>query len=295
MHKEQFINYIRLEKRYSVHTVTAYSNDLDQFLVFINTYHNADGCGSIDSAMIRSWVVSLLEQKYDTKSIHRKLSVLKSYFRYLLRIGLVTSNPAKQVLSPKTSDRLPVFVEMEKMDALLDETVFAQGYAGVRDRMIIELLYSTGIRLSELINLQVSDVDMYSGQIKVTGKRNKERIIPFGKELRKSIQKYMAERTAGFQGIAQSGYFFLTVKGKKLYESLVYRAVNNYLSKVSSLTKKSPHILRHTFATHMLNNGADLNVVKELLGHASLSATQVYTHNTVEKLKTVYKQAHPRA
>lgn len=295
MFKDQFINYIRYEKRYSGHTITAYSGDLDQFFGFVKAVYDIGQIKEVHGAIIRSWIVSLLEKKLTTKSINRKISVLKSYFRYLLSQGYIESNPMSKVIAPKTSKRLPVFVEEEKMDLLLEEIDFGNGFQGCRDKLIIEMFYGTGIRLSELINLRTDDIDTYNNSIKVLGKRNKERLIPFDKELRKSILKYKEERSSNFMGVVESRYFFLTVRGKKVYEKLVYRLVNYYLSKVSSITKKSPHVLRHTFATHMLNHGADLNAVKELLGHASLAATQVYTHNTIEKLKSVYKQAHPRA
>ncbi|MBN1340652.1 MAG: tyrosine-type recombinase/integrase [Bacteroidales bacterium] len=295
MFKEQFINHIQFERRYSRHTIIAYSNDLDQFFGFVKSVYEIEHIRDVRAPVIRSWVVSLLERKYTAKSINRKLSVLKSYYRFMLREGIIENDPMSKVISPKTSKRLPVFVEENGMNLLLDEIDFGPGFQGCRDKLIIEMFYNTGVRLSELISLQMSDVDTYNNQIKVTGKRNKERIIPFGKELRSSVLKYREVRSAEFMGVVDSGYFFLTVRGKKVYEKLVYRLVNYYLSTVSSITKKSPHVLRHTFATHMLNKGADLNAVKELLGHTSLAATQVYTHNTIEKLKSVYKQAHPRA
>jgi integrase/recombinase XerC len=208
----------------------------------------------------------------------------------LLRQQLVTENPMLKIQSPKTSKRLPVFVEKDKMDALLDTIEFGSDFDGERNKLIIEVLYATGIRLSELINLKQSNVDLTSCQLKVLGKRNKERIVPFNNSLKQLIEGYLEHKE-----LTESYYLFVTKNGKKLYEKFVYRLVNKYLSQVTSSNKKSPHVLRHTFATHMLNNGADLNAIKELLGHANLSATQVYTHNTVEKLKNAHKQAHPKA
>jgi integrase/recombinase XerC len=231
------------------------------------------------------------------RSINRKKTALKSYYKFLIKEGIITENPMNKVISPKTSKRLPVFVEKEKMEKLLDsnELNFGDDYTGIRNLMIIEILYATGMRVSELVNLKVTDVDLYNSTIKVLGKRNKERIIPFAKKLRVTIDKYNKIKEETFFGEDTADQFFLTSGGKKIYQKLAYRVVNYYLSIITTLDKKSPHVLRHTFATHMLNNGADLNAIKELLGHANLSATQVYTHNTIEKLKNIYKQAHPRA
>ncbi|MCD4737512.1 MAG: tyrosine-type recombinase/integrase [Bacteroidales bacterium] len=295
MLKDKFIQYIRFEKRYSPHTQLAYNTDLDQFYYYINTVYELNDVTEVTSPIVRSWIVFLMEKSIDTRSINRKISVLKSFFKFLLKEGDVDANPMTQIISPKNSKRIPAFVEQEKMDLLLDDVSFGIDFKGQRDKLILEMFYFTGIRLSELINLREWNIDLVSNNLKVLGKRNKERLIPFGNELREAIIKYKVVRSEISGGLSNENYFFVTVKGKKVYEKLVYRLVNLYLSKVSSITKKSPHILRHTFATHMLNNGAELNAVKELLGHASLSATQVYTHNTIEKLKSVYNQAHPRA
>ena len=245
--------------------------------------------------MIRAWIMDLIDNKISGRSVNRKLSSLKTFFRYLRKNNLVTANPMLKILPPKTNKALPEFVSNEQMNLLLDDVNFEEGFEGKRDRLIIEMFYFTGIRLAELVGLTNADVDLEKKQIKVLGKRNKERIIPFGNILERSIVAYISEREKMTGTVRAEQAFFTTKKGLKIYKKLVYRVVNSYLSKVSTLKKKSPHILRHTFATHMLNNGADLNAIKELLGHANLSATQVYTHNTIDKLKSIYNQAHPRA
>ena len=242
--------------------------------------------------MIRSWIVSMMEQGITPRSINRKITTLKTFYKFLLRKGEIHLNPMLKVLSPKTSKHLPVFVEEVKMDLLFQEGNFGKDFEAIRDRLMLEFLYATGMRLSELIGLTDNDVNAYEGQLKVLGKRNKERIIPFTNKLKGLIKEYREERDQHFTAVPS---FFVTDKGKTLYPKLVYRIVTSRLGDVTTLDKKSPHILRHTFATHMLNNGADINSVKELLGHANLSATQVYTHNTIEKLKQAHKQAHPRA
>ncbi len=242
--------------------------------------------------MIRSWLVWLMEHKITPRSVNRKLTTLKSFYRFLIREGIVDENPMRKIISPKTSKRLPVFVERDKMDLLLDKIEFGTDFEGRRDRLILEMFYSTGMRLSELVNLSDTDIDFHNGNIKVLGKRNKERLIPFCKKLEVLIRDYIVVKEETFGQVPD---LFVNHKGKKIYPKLVYLIVKRYLGEVTTLVKKSPHILRHTFATHLLNNGAELNAIKELLGHANLSATQVYTHNTIEKLKTIYKQAHPKA
>ncbi len=286
---EEFFKFLQFEKRLSNHTLVAYSNDLKQFLEYLSTTYEINEIAEINHTVVRSWVVSLMDHDITPRSVNRKITTLKTFYKFLLRHGIVTQNPMLKVLSPKMSKRLPVFVEKEKMNVLLDNTAFSSDFEGQRNKLILELLYASGMRLSELINLKQTDVDLYSCQLKVLGKRNKERIIPFSDGLKEQIQKYIALRPA-----ESAEYLFVNKKGAKLYEKLVYRVVNANLSNVTTAGKKSPHVLRHTFATHMLNSGADLNAVKELLGHANLSATQVYTHNTVEKLKNIHKQAHPR-
>jgi integrase/recombinase XerC len=243
--------------------------------------------------MVRSWLAQMLDYGIAPRSVNRKITALKSFYKFLIKEGQLKENPTLKIIPPKSSKRLPVFVEQTQMAVLLDELPFEEGFNGVRDKLIIELFYSTGIRQSELINIRLKDVSLSGNTIKVLGKRNKERLIPFTIELCQKLEAYIKSRAE--LSIKDTSYLLLTKKGKKLYPSLVYKQVNHYLSQVTSLDKKSPHVLRHTFATHMLNNGADLNAIKELLGHASLSATQVYTHNTIDKLKLVYNQAHPRA
>ncbi len=296
MYIENFISYLKFEKRYSDHTLLAYHKDLEQFFKFVTEQYNINEISKIDHQIIRSWMVSLVNEKISSKSINRKLSSLKSYYKYLLRENFVSESPLAKITSPKINKRLPEFVGSDNMDILLDDTYFGENFTDIRNKLIIEIFYFTGMRLSELVNLKDTDVDIYNLQFKVLGKRNKERLIPFSNLLKNSILIYQEKRAEVIQTLEeQKGFFFVTKKGKRIYKKLAYRVVNMYLSKVSTLTKKSPHVLRHTFATHMLNNGADLNSIKDILGHANLAATQIYTHNTIEKLKTIYKQAHPRA
>lgn len=235
-----------------------------------------------------------MEKDFSSLSVNRKISTLKTFFKFLLRENNIKSNPMDKVISPKSSKKLPSFVEEAQIIKLLDEFSFGDDFAGVRNKTIIEMFYNTGIRLSELIGIKHQDVDINNNTIKVLGKRNKERILPLQVSFIKSLRQYMEIKTSQFPEL-QHDCFFVTDKGNKMYEKFVYRIVNKYLNFVTTIEKKSPHILRHTFATHMLNHGADLNTIKELLGHANLAATQVYTHNTFEKLKSIYKQAHPRA
>jgi len=294
VHIDAFINYIKFEKRYSAHTVRSYTNDLMGFLDFIDRYKKEFDERIIDNKLVRSWIVTLLEEGVSVRSVNRKISTLKSYFKFLVQQGIIDVNPMSKVLSPKNKKRLPSFVEQSQMDMLLDNIDFGADFSAVRDKFIIQLLYHTGIRLSELVNLKVDDFNLSNNTFKVIGKRNKERIIPFSKEIKRSYNIYCNNRL-DIQTSGKTNYLFITEKGKPVYEKLIYRVVHNYLSYVTTIEKKSPHVLRHTFATHMLNNGADLNAIKELLGHANLSATQVYTHNTFERLKNIYNQAHPRS
>lgn len=295
MYRDMFIQYIRYEKRFSPHTVTAYSNDIDDFFSYLELNYQLSDITVADYQMIRSWLVSLMESSMKPRSVNRKLSSLKSFYRFLLKEGIVTTNPMSRITSPKMAKVLPVYVEQDNIDMLLDKVDFGEGYEGLRNRLVIELFYATGMRLSEMINLKEYNIDLQSNMLKVLGKRNKERIIPFGSRTNNLITEFLTLKQKTFPVVNNESYLILTNKGQKMYPRLVYRIVTHYLSLVTTLTKKSPHVLRHTFATHLLNNGADLNAIKELLGHANLSATQVYTHNTIEKLKKVYKQAHPRA
>lgn len=293
-YRESFFDYLQFEKRYSIHTVGSYRNDLRQFFSFMEIHAGHTDVKEVTSSDVRAWIVYLLENSYSQVSVHRKISALRSYYRFLRRNGNVDSDPASKVILPKRKKRLPQFVEESSLEHLLDIYDFGNGFEGVRDRTVIVMLYSTGMRRAELIGLRDSDIDSDSGVIRVSGKRNKERMIPLLPSLNSDLLKYRQVRDDN--GIHSSeGWFFLTSAGNKMYDKLVYNIVSRYLHMVSTVEKKSPHVLRHSFATHMLNSGADLNSIKEILGHASLSATQVYTHNTFEKLKEVYKQAHPRA
>jgi len=293
-YKESFLQFLQIEKRYSIHTVRSYLNDLDQFYIFLTSLGLPEDPVAVTSHDIRAWIVSMLDKNYSTVSVHRKISCLRVFYRYLRKEGIIKNDPLEKVVLPKRKKSLPVFVEEEALTSLLDNYSFGDGFAGIRNRTIIELLYLTGMRRSELIGLRDNDLDLADGSLKVTGKRNKQRIIPLVKPFIKRLEEYINVRN-GNVATVNNGWFFITDKGNKLYDKYVYTTVNRYLALVTTIEKKSPHILRHTFATHMLNRGADLNSIKELLGHANLSATQIYTHNTFEKLKKVYKQAHPRA
>jgi integrase/recombinase XerC len=292
MSVNSFLQYIKFEKRFSPNTVLAYQNDLEQFFTYQKQQYENEDPAAVSHSMIRSWIVSMIEQEISPRSVNRKLTALKTYYRFLLRRGDVKLNPMLKVQSPKSSKRLPVFVDKSKMELLFTDVDFGQGFEAERDRLILELFYATGMRLSELVGLTDQRIDLYNCTVKVLGKRNKERIIPFTDKLKELIRSYIEARKSI---VSSAPSFFVTDKGKAVYNKLIYRIVTARIGDVTTLDKKSPHVLRHTFATHMLNNGADINSVKELLGHANLSATQVYTHNTIEKLKEVYKQAHPRA
>jgi integrase/recombinase XerC len=289
MSKNKFIIYLSSEKRFSEHTVKSYTTDLNQFTTFLaDEFQITDDIDEVRFQIIRTWIASLLEKGVNPRSVNRKISTLKSYFKFLIREGVIVENPMMKVVAPKSKKRLPVFIEEDQIQSLLNEVQFEGGFIGERNKLIIELFYVTGIRLSELINIKISDIDFQNQLIKVLGKRNKERLIPLSSSVLVGLSNFIEKNQ-------QNQFLFTNLDGKKLYTKLVYRLVNKCIGEISSVNKKSPHILRHTFATHMLNNGADINAIKELLGHANLSATQVYTHNTIDKLKTVYKQAHPRA
>jgi integrase/recombinase XerC len=293
-HKESFLQYLQIEKRYSIHTVRSYLNDLDQFYSFLLSLDLSADPMLVTSHDIRAWIVSMMDNGYSTVSVHRKISCLRVFFRYLRKEGVVKSDPLEKVVLPKRKKNLPVFVEEESLNKLLDNYNFGDGFTGIKNRTIIEMLYLTGMRRSELIGLRNIDVDLLEGSVKVTGKRNKQRIIPLVKPFIQRLQEYISVRDKAF-GAGNDSWFFITDKGRKLYDKYVYNTVNSYLAVVTTIEKRSPHVLRHTFATHLLNHGADLNSIKELLGHANLSATQIYTHNSFEKLRKIYKQAHPRA
>lgn len=285
-----FIEYIKYEKRYSRHTVLAYEHDLHEFFQFIESTYGETVPTDISTPMIRSWLAELKKAGVHSRSINRKLSTLRSWFKYLRVQKNISNNPLHKIVAPKSGKRLPVFVEREPMERLLYQIDFPDSFEGMTGRLLIEVLYHTGMRRSELIGLKKSDIDWSGENIKVLGKGNKERIIPVNSKLLKNIKVYLETREK-FPG----NTLFVTNKGRELYPKYVYRIVNRWLNMVTTLEKKSPHVLRHSFATHLVNNGADLNAVKELLGHASLAATQIYTHNTIEQLKAIYEQAHPHS
>lgn len=287
------MDYLRFEKNYSEATVVGYHIDLTQFEEFIKGIDEDLAIEEVDADLIRQWEISLMDKKYTSTSVNRKLSTLRSFFRFLLGKKVIAIDPTRKVTGPKNKKVLPTFLKEEEMNKLLDETDFGEGFVGCRDKMIIEMFYATGIRRAELINLNEADIDFSASQIKVTGKRNKQRLIPFDEELRLSMEEYIKVRNEAVPRVCEA--FFVNRHGERLYDNEVYNLVKRSLSKVVTLKKRSPHVLRHTFATTMLNNEAELESVKELLGHSSLSATEVYTHTTFEELKKVYKQAHPRA
>ena len=293
-HKESFFQYLKFEKRYSPHTIRSYLTDLEQLSVFLSDNLMPDNPADISSHHIRAWIVSMMESGITPSSVHRKISCVRVFFRWLRKDGIVKNDPLEKVVLPKRKKTLPVFVREEALENLLDNDNFGDDFKGLRNRTIIEMLYLTGMRRAELIGLKISDIDFAGSVLKVTGKRNKQRIIPLTGQFVKRVQEYLHLRNE-IHGNDDEGWLFLTEKGNKLYDKSVYNIVKAYLSMVTTIEKRSPHILRHTFATHMLNRGADLNAIKEFLGHANLSATQVYTHNTFEKLKKIYRQAHPRA
>ncbi|MBI9033966.1 MAG: tyrosine-type recombinase/integrase [Bacteroidales bacterium] len=289
---ERYLNYIRQERRYSQHTFLSYQTDLFQFGEYLKNFYKNSFPQSATQEMIRSWVIELIDLGVSNRTINRKLSCLKSFYKFLLKEGVVDANPMKGIVSPKVSKRLPAFMTEEMVNLSTIPVVYDDFYS-LRQSVVFEILYQTGIRLSELINLEVDNVDFYKQQIKVFGKRNKERLIPVSKQLLELIKRYLDERNECFEN--HSAFLIVSNKGIKTYPKFIYGSVRSQLEQLGTLSKKSPHVLRHTFATHLLNNGADINSVKELLGHESLASTQVYTHNTIKKLKSIYELAHPRA
>ncbi len=287
-----FISYLSKEKRYSKHTITAYKNDLQIFNSYIYNEYELENLKEVNQDMIRSWMVSLIDEGLSGKSVNRKISSLKSYYNYLIKTTSLTDNPARYIVSVKTPQKLPVYFKEDQLNSYMDNGESFTNFEQIRNFLVIELLYTTGIRQSELINLTVSSIDYSNSSIKVTGKRNKQRLVPLSKKQIDSIIKYIEQKELRF-GI-DNDFLIVTNKGAKAYPKLIYRIINKELSALTGQVK-SPHVLRHSFATHMLNNGAELVAIKELLGHANLTATQVYTHNTIDKLKKVYSEAHPRA
>lgn len=293
MHIQSFIDFIQLEKRYSAHTIQSYSKDLEQFQVFCRLQYQLEDINQATYQLVRSWIVHLMNENIAPKSVNRKISTLRSYYKFCLKRGIIQANPVYGIQGPKVPKRNPVFVPESQMNNLFDQLKFPEDFEGQRDKMILELFYFTGMRKAELIGLKLGDIDFYQGTIKVLGKRNKERLIPATPVLLHVLKLYLGIRAA--QPLAtETEVLFISVKGKPLQPKQVYTIVHKYLQAVTTVNKKSPHILRHTFATHMLNHGADINGIKEILGHSSLAATQVYTHNSFEKLKSIHKKAHPK-
>jgi len=291
---QSFIDYLKFEKRYSVHTIISYQTDLSSFFEYLSDQYGALSLGEITHGLIRSWLAEQKEKKLTSKSINRKISTLRSFFKYHLKRGAIEVLPTANVIAPKINKRLPVFVkEADTQQLLATLSASTEDWKTLNARMLISLFYATGMRLSELINLKEKQLDPARSQIRVLGKGNKERIIPISKDLFREISSYQELKKKTFE--AKEEILLVTERGRAMYPKYAWLLVNKYLAKASTLDKKSPHVLRHTFATHLMNNGADLNAVKELLGHASLAATQVYTHNTIEKLKEVHKKAHPKA
>ena len=289
-----FLAYLQHERNYSAHTIQSYRNDILSFELFarnecVKELHTAS------AKDVRRWIAQLSEQKLSEKTINRKIASLKSFYKFLLKTETITQNPLENINGMKVKRKVPVPFSQEEMNRLFDLNVFPDDFEGIRNKLMINLLYSTGIRRAELIGIKEKDIDFHKKELKVTGKRNKQRIIPLLNNVLMMIKDYINAKNEYFEQTEVNEYLLVTKKGKKIYEMLVYRVINSYLSSVSVKHKKSPHMLRHTFATHLLNNGADLNAIKELLGHSSLAATQVYTHNSIQKLKNVYKNAHPRS
>ena len=293
-HVPPFLDSLKFEKRYSPHTIRSYHDDLTQFSQFLEKEFDSPALPEISAPLVRSWLARLKEAGLTAKSINRKISSLKSFFKHAMRTGVLSTTPMMNIVSPKASKRLPSYIEQHDMDALLHKVEFTDDLQGRTERLIIQLFYSTGMRLSELVNLEEGQVDLHYKTVRVMGKGNKERIIPVPEELLRQIDEY---RRLKKKEMEPAGHTYLLVdkKGKKFYQKAVYLIVKKYLQQVTTLHKKSPHVLRHTFATHMTNNGADLNAVKELLGHSSLAATQIYTHNSIEKLKQIHQKAHPKS
>ncbi len=294
---ELFLKYLIVERRFSKHTITSYQTDILQFTKYIKDTYEIDDIKEVSHLYIRSWIVSLMETGIDPKSVSRKITTLRSFYKFLIKIEVLDKNPMLKIQAPKISKKLPEFLDEKKMEALFDNMANdGNDYFEVRDFLILDFFYRTGVRLSELIELKISDVNLYNLTITVTGKRNKVRQIPISMGFKQAIEKYIVLRNEFLKSEGlDNHYFFIDNKGNKMYPVFVYRIVKANIKMVSTGKKKSPHVLRHTFATAMLNNGADINAIKEILGHRNLSATQVYTHNTIEKLKEVYKQAFPKA
>ena len=291
---QAFLNYLTFQKRYSPHTIVSYQNDLAGFFDFIELQFGSTKIDEINASFVRSWLAGMKESGMESKSLNRKISSLKSFFKYQLKQGVVLTSPMATIISPKVKKRLPQYVAEKDILTLFSYVEFPDNWEGKTHRLLLQLFYNTGMRQAELVTLTESQVDISNGNIKVLGKGNKERVLPISKDLMLLIVNYQEGKRSQFEHF-DNVLLLVNGKGKRLYPKYVYNVVRQYLSSVTTIDKKSPHVLRHTFATHLMNNGADLNAVKELLGHSSLAATQVYTHNTIEKLKDVYKKAHPKA
>ncbi len=292
---DSFINYLEFEKRASRHTVLAYQKDLAQFGEFFMLSFAKQDISTADHPEIRAWIIDLVDQGLSATSVNRKIATLRSFYKFLMRSEEITKDPTYKIRSLKTPKRLPEFVQEEAINKVLDELQFEPTFDGQRDKMVMEFLYLTGVRLSELLGLKWKDIDLYGEGVKVFGKRKKERIIPVTTGLKKNIVSYQKVFLETFSNLQDSDYFIVINNREQAYPMMIYRIVRKHLDLFAQTTKRSPHLLRHTFATHLLNKGADLNAVKDLLGHANLAATQVYTHNSMEKLKAVFEQAHPKA
>jgi integrase/recombinase XerC len=291
---QEFLNHLTFQKRYSPHTIVSYQNDLAAFFDFIEIKFGSTKLDEINASFVRSWLAEMKESGMESKSLNRKISTLKSFFKYQLKQGTLLTSPMATIISPKVKKRLPQYVDEKDIHTLFSHVEFPDNWEGKTHWLLLQLFYNTGMRQAELVNLRESQIDISNSNIKVVGKGNKERVIPVSKELILLIEAYQQGKRSQFDNF-DSVVLLVNAKGKRLYPKYVYNVVRHYLSTVTTIDKKSPHVLRHTFATHLMNNGADLNAVKELLGHSSLAATQIYTHNTIEKLKEVYKKAHPKA
>jgi integrase/recombinase XerC len=290
---ERFVAACRANKKYSAHTVVAYQTDLLQFAAFAEQHYSLSSIIELRHSVVRAWIVSLMKNDTDPRSVRRKTAALRAFCKDLIVRGELTDDPMRKVANPKISKRLPVALEETQLSNLFANIEFSADFRGQRDRLLLDILYTTGLRRSEVIALRLKDTDLAQDYFRVQGKGNKERIVPFGKPLKTLIQSYLDLRTDA--GFTAAEHLLLTEKGAPLYDSIVYKKVNHYLSLVSTAEQLSPHVLRHSFATHLLNHGADINAIKDLLGHSSLAATQIYTHNSIERLKDVYKQAHPKS
>ncbi len=295
MYTTEFIQYLISERRLSAHTVRAYTSDMEQFKLFLKNEYEIEDTTKAQSVHIREFAAHLMDNKVSSKSVNRKLTCLRTYYKYCLRQQYIILSPMNKVVSPRNSKRLPYFIELEGMNNLFTNITFEDNFTGYRNKAILETFYGTGIRLNELRHLTIRNVNLSENTIKVLGKRNKERIIPFGSHVKNALENYLQILKDSFEEIKQNDTLFVSIKGETLNPKSIYLIVRKYIDQITTIGKRSPHILRHTFATHLLNEEAPLNAIKEMLGHTSLSSTQIYSHNSINRLKNIYKQAHPRA